>query len=166
MNRNYLDLILGTWDRNCCNMENLRCFESEAAIIGLLWDKVFLEISQNSQKNSCARVSFLIKLQASGLQLYIKKATPAQVFSCEFCEFSKNTFFTEHVRTSTSGKCLIFEDYKSSKIFVKVLRRSWKVFSLFVTRMIFKKSLKVCINILKYLWILTLPVLCISESFL
>ena len=27
--------------------------------------KVFLEISQNSQENTCARVSFLIKMQAS-----------------------------------------------------------------------------------------------------
>ena len=35
--------------------------------------KVFLEISQNSQENTCARDSFLIKLQA-------------------------NTFFTEHLR--------------------------------------------------------------------
>ena len=33
-------------------------------------EKVFLEISQNSQKNTCARVSFLIKLCALGLQLY------------------------------------------------------------------------------------------------
>ena len=32
--------------------------------------KAFLEISQNSQENTCARVSFLLKLQASGLQLY------------------------------------------------------------------------------------------------
>ena len=32
--------------------------------------KVFLEISQNSQENSCARDSFLIKFQALGLQLY------------------------------------------------------------------------------------------------
>ena len=32
--------------------------------------KVFLEISQNSQENTCARVSILIKLQALGLQLY------------------------------------------------------------------------------------------------
>ena len=31
--------------------------------------KVFLEISQNSQENTCARASILIKLQA-GLQLY------------------------------------------------------------------------------------------------
>ena len=40
--------------------------------------KVFLEILQNSQENTCARVSFLIKLQVSGcnfisLQLYWKK---------------------------------------------------------------------------------------------
>ena len=32
--------------------------------------KLFLEISQNSQENARARVSFLIKLKASGLQLY------------------------------------------------------------------------------------------------
>ena len=31
-----------------------------------------------------------------GLQL-IKKETLAQVFSCEFCEISKNIFFIEHV---------------------------------------------------------------------
>ena len=43
--------------------------------------KVFLEISLNSQENTCARVSFLIKL------------TLELVFSCEFCEISKNTFF-------------------------------------------------------------------------
>ena len=32
--------------------------------------KVFLEISQNSQENTCARASFLIKLQTQGMQLY------------------------------------------------------------------------------------------------
>ena len=31
--------------------------------------RVFLEISQNSQENTCARIFFLIKLQASGLFL-------------------------------------------------------------------------------------------------
>ena len=53
--------------------------------------KIFLEIAQKSQENTCAKVSFLIKLQASGLQP-IKKETLAQVLSCEFCEISKNTF--------------------------------------------------------------------------
>ena len=33
--------------------------------------EVFLEISQNSQENTCARVSFLIKFQASGDFLWI-----------------------------------------------------------------------------------------------
>ena len=54
--------------------------------------KVFLEISQNSLENTCARDSFLIKLQAEACN-FIKKESLAQVFSCEFCEISKNTFF-------------------------------------------------------------------------
>ena len=42
----------------------------EAATRGALWKKVFLKISQNLQKNTCARDSFLIKMQISALQLY------------------------------------------------------------------------------------------------
>ena len=29
-----------------------------------------------------------------------KEETLAQVFSCEFCEISKNTFFAEHIRAT------------------------------------------------------------------
>ena len=36
-------------------------------------------------------------LRCTGLQLYLKKETLAQVFSCEFSETCKNTFFTEHL---------------------------------------------------------------------
>ena len=32
----------------------------------------------------------------------IKKETLAQVFSCEFCEISKKTFFTEHLWKTAS----------------------------------------------------------------
>ena len=53
--------------------------------------KVFLEISENSQENTCARVSFLIKSQASARN-FIKKETLAQMVSRAFCEISKNTF--------------------------------------------------------------------------
>ena len=49
--------------------------------------KVFLEILQNSQENTCARVSFLIKLQA------IKIETLAQMLSCKLSGIFKNTFF-------------------------------------------------------------------------
>ena len=53
--------------------------------------KLFLKISQNSQKNSCATVSFLTKVQ---------------VFPCEFCKIFKNTFSTEHLRA------IAFEVYR------------------------------------------------------
>ena len=33
---------------------------------------------------------------------FIKKETLAQVFSCDFCEISKKTFFTEHLVTTAS----------------------------------------------------------------
>ena len=40
----------------------------------------------------CVRVSFLIKLRASACN-FIKKEIQEQVFSCEFCEIFKSTFF-------------------------------------------------------------------------
>ena len=46
--------------------------------------KVFLEISQNSQENPCARVSYF--------EIKNSLNTEAQAFSGEFCEISKNTF--------------------------------------------------------------------------
>ena len=42
-----------------------------------------------------------MKLQASA-SIFIKKEILAQVFSCEFCETSKNTFFTEQLRMNAS----------------------------------------------------------------
>ena len=40
--------------------------------------------------------------KASDQRLYLKKETLAQVFSSEFCEISKNTLFTEHLRATAS----------------------------------------------------------------
>ena len=54
----------------CLYVPGRRFLCNEAATRGVLWKKVFLEISQYSQENTCARVSFIIKLQASGQQLY------------------------------------------------------------------------------------------------
>ena len=34
--------------------------------------------------------------------LFNKKETVAEVFYCEFCEISKNTFFTEHLWATAS----------------------------------------------------------------
>ena len=58
--------------------------------------KVILEISQNSQENTCARFSFLIKLQASDLLILGNK------ISYQFREISKDAFFTEHLRPTAS----------------------------------------------------------------
>ena len=52
---------------------------------------MFLEILQNSQEKTYARVNF------------IKKKTLVQVFSCEFCEIFTKNFFTEHLWATTSG---------------------------------------------------------------
>ena len=46
---------------------------SEAATEDALQKKVFLKLSQNSQENTCARVSFLIKLDATQACNFILK---------------------------------------------------------------------------------------------
>ena len=60
-----------------------------------------LKISKNSQENTCARVSFLIKLQDACN--FIKKETLVHAFSCEFLEIFKITFLTEHFWTIASS---------------------------------------------------------------
>ena len=40
---------------------------------------------------------------------FIKKETPAQMFSCEFCEIFRNTFFTEHLWKTASIFLISFD---------------------------------------------------------
>ena len=61
--------------------------KTEAATRDVLCKKVFLEISQNSQENTCTRVW---------------TQTLAQVFSSEFREIFTNTFFKEQLREPAS----------------------------------------------------------------
>ena len=65
---------------------------------------MFLEISQSSQEETCARVFFLIKLQALGLRpaTLLKKRLWHRFFSFEFWEISKKIFLTEHLWTTAS----------------------------------------------------------------
>ena len=65
--------------------------QPEAATRGVLCKKVFLEISQNSQENSCARISFLIKLQA-WLATLLKKRLWQRCLPVNFTEFLRTTF--------------------------------------------------------------------------
>ena len=95
--------------------------------------KVFLKISQFTGKH--LYWSFLkIKLQtwrATSL-----KKTPTQVFSCENCKISKDTYIEEHLRTTASWKTVpkVFCKSAIGKAFRKFLgkhaRQSqifWKV---------------------------------------
>ena len=59
---------------------------------------------QKVHENTCAGVSFLIKLEARDLQLYLKR-TLAQVLSCEFCKIFKNTYFVKQLQKAASVYC-------------------------------------------------------------
>ena len=62
---------------------------SEAATKGVL-KNVFLEISQNSQENTCVRDSFLIKFQAACN--FIKKSLWHRCFPVNFEKFLRTPF--------------------------------------------------------------------------
>ena len=66
---------------------------------------MFLNISQNSQENTCARVSFLI--------MFIKKETPAQVFSRQFWGSFQNIFFGRIPTVAASVWCNLYEVFIS-----------------------------------------------------
>ena len=55
---------------------------TEAVTRGVLLKRVFVEIWQNSQENTCARASFLIKLQA-----LLKKRLRRTCFPVNFAKF-------------------------------------------------------------------------------
>ena len=61
--------------------------------------KVFLKISQNSQESTCVGVSVLINLHASGCN-FIKKADSETSVFLWIQRVFKNTFFSEHFRTT------------------------------------------------------------------
>ena len=63
---------------------------SEATFRRCSSKQVFLKIWQYSQENTISRNLFLNKV--SDLR------PPTQVFSCEYCEIFKNSFFIEHLQ--------------------------------------------------------------------
>ena len=115
------------WKSGCCILLTIDYYQciavgpfascskaSEAVVQRSSAKNVFLGISQNSQENTCTRVSFLIKLQACN---FIKKETLMQVFSCEFWKISQNTFL---YRTPlvTASEAYFFHWAKSLQVFL------------------------------------------------
>ena len=45
---------------------------------------------------------------------FFQKEALAQVFSCEFCEISKNTFFYRTPLVAASGKCKVMRSYQKT----------------------------------------------------
>ena len=58
------------------------------------------------EKKKCARVETKSLSEGADLQAcnFIKKNTPTQVFSSEYCKTFKNTCFEEHLRTAAFAK--------------------------------------------------------------
>ena len=52
---------------------------------------------------------------------FIKNEALAQVFSCEFCEISKNNFFTEHLPTTASRENLKTAIFKKEQKILHVV---------------------------------------------
>ena len=86
---------------------------SEAATWGILWEKVFLKMSQNSQENTCAGFPFLIKLQAWG---------PLWRFTVNFAKLFGTPFFADR---SNHWRCSI------KKVFLRIWQNSQLCQSLF-----------------------------------
>ena len=83
-------LLFGSW--SLVRSSSPKCFVK----------KVFLEISQKSQENSCARFSIIKELQAQGLRpANLSKRDSDTGISCEFCKISRNT----------SGGCFCLVSY-------------------------------------------------------
>ena len=89
----------------------------EAVVQGCSVKKVFLETSQNSQENICARTRVL-RTPVPQACNFIKKETLAQVFSYGFCEISKNIFFhrTPLVGAPAANGCPKFPEQLFCKI--------------------------------------------------
>ena len=117
---------------------------AEAATRSVLWKKVFQKFHKIDRKRPVP------VMQACNS---IKKETLAQVLSCEFCEISKNTFFTEHLSTTAfdlASKMLVLQGIRhkrgsksSSRRFARFLSLKWKLLKskLYLNFHIYKSSL-------------------------
>ena len=61
---------------------------------------------------------FLNKVAGLRPAILFKKETLAQVFSCEFCKISKNTFFTEHLLAAASGKYFFLIQFTTNTFYL------------------------------------------------
>ena len=107
-------------------------WEIEAVVRRCSVEQVFLKISQNSQENTCPRVSFLLKLQAPPATL-LKKRIWSRCFPVNFAKFLRTTFFIEHIwwlllkKVCRSTQNMFFTHYNQSNTFCWLTCRKQKL---------------------------------------
>ena len=85
---------------------------------GVFYKKSCLIISQYSQKNTCVRVSFIIKMPA------FRPVTLLKRDSCEYCDIFKNSCFEQHLWTAASDSFSFYVIWTFP--YVSKLRRNWR----------------------------------------
>ena len=120
-----------------------------------LWQSIFYGISQKQPPEVFCKKRYSYKFPTT----LFKKETLVQVFSCEFWEISKNTFFTEHLRWLLLD--VIRDHPQSSIIFTIQLKICgiftmwWPIFS------IFGKFYKICEHLLRLLRRFSIILFCV-----
>ena len=76
--------------------ENQECQRTEAVVQRCSLKKVFLEISQNSQENTCTRICFLIK-ETLLKQTLLKRRLRHRCFPVNLVKFLRTAFFIERL---------------------------------------------------------------------
>ena len=75
---------------------------TEAVVRRCSVKKMSLEIFQDSQENTCARVSFFNKVACLSPATLLKKSLWYRCLPVNFAKFLRTHFFTEHLRTTAS----------------------------------------------------------------
>ena len=105
---------------------------AEAATRGILWKKSVLRNFTKSSGNHLCKSLFFNKKDL--------KKTLAQVFSYEFCEIFKNTFFTEHFWTTASdGGCSCFQVLPQFIVYRSWFVEDFKIYLIWLLPWIFWK---------------------------
>ena len=88
------NFIIGIWQDSESLWKLLVHFERHKWFPSLMWIyKIYIDLT--CKVISTCEIIFQSYIQACN---FIMKRLVAQVFSCEYCEIFKNTFFTEHLR--------------------------------------------------------------------
>ena len=107
----YLEFFIQGFYQHLTEIGQLNWLDKTSLLSGLIIE-FNLEICRRKKtfkhlKNNCRiKCLFIFVSYISALQL-IKKEALAQVFSCEFCEISKNNLFTEHRWTAASESNIV-----------------------------------------------------------